>query len=330
MKICRSLSAPKKKRCLAIGIFDGVHRGHADILRRVVREAKKLKASPAIMTFDPHPRKVLSGDHKNPAILMSLEHRLRTIALLGIQEAVVVGFNKKFASIPREKFLEDILIKKLGMKMLAVGHDFRFGRFAKGDAAYLRKRAKDLGFRLFLCPPVKRKGKVISSTIIRRFIEKGSLSQAADMLGRPVSIYGTVVHGSGRGRGIGFPTANLDPHHETLPPDGVYAVTGDLDGKPLKGVLHIGKRPTFGLEKRSVEAHFFDLREDLYGREIELFFAKKIRPIERFKNASALTKAIRRDIQQARQALREPAFSSGPATRGSRSLRRRRVRSAQR
>jgi len=292
-----------KKRCLAIGIFDGVHRGHADILHRVVREAKKLKASSAIMTFDPHPRKVLSGDHKNPAILMSLEHRLRTIASLGIKETFVIPFNKKFASIPREKFLEDILIKKLGVKMLAVGQDFRFGRFAKGDAAYLRERAKDLGFRLFLCPPVKRKGKIISSTVIRHLIEKGKLPQAADMLGRPVSIYGTVVHGRGKGRGIGFPTANLDPHHETLPPDGVYAVTGDLDGKKLKGVLHIGKRPTFGLERKSVEVHLFDLRGDLYGREIELFFVKKIRPIQRFKNTAALTAAIRRDIRLARAVL---------------------------
>ncbi len=289
-----------KKRCIAIGIFDGVHRGHADILRRVVREAKKLKAIPAVLTFDPHPRKVLSGDHKNPAILMSLEHRLRTIAALGIKEVFVVRFDRKFSLIPHQKFLKDTLVKKLGAKMLAVGHDFRFGRGGLGNTGILGAYAREQGYKLFVCPAVKKGGRIISSTVIRQDIEKGKLKAAADLLGRPVSIYGTVVHGSGRGHKIGFPTANLDPHHETLPPDGVYAVRGDLDGKKLKGVLHIGKRPTFGLKEKSVEVHLFGRAGDLYGREIELFFVKKLRPIRRFKNASALAVAIHKDIRQAR------------------------------
>lgn len=305
MKVYHSLPrASKKKRCLAIGIFDGVHRGHADILHHVVREAKKLKASPAVLTFDPHPRKVLSGDHKNPPILMSIEHRLRIFAAVGIKETFILRFDKKFSQRTREVFLERDVVGRLGAKMLGVGHDFRFGRFAKGDAAYLRERSADLGYGLFLCRPVKHDGRVISSTAIRHDIESGNLLGAAQMLDRPASIYGTVVRGSGRGKRLGFPTANLDPHHETLPPDGVYAVTGDLDGKKLKGVLHIGKRPTFGLKKRSVEVHLFDLKADLYGREIELFFVKRLRGIRRFKNAAVLRAAIQKDIRAARATLR--------------------------
>lgn len=287
-----------------MGIFDGVHRGHANILRRVVSDAKRLKATSAVLTFDPHPRKVLSGDHKNPAILMSLEHRLRTIASLGIKEVFVIRFDRKFSLIPYQKFLKSILVKKLGVKMLAVGHDFRFGHGGLGNISVLGANVREQDYELFVCPPVKKNKRIISSTAIRRDIEKGDLRAAASLLGRPVSIYGTVVHGSGRGRRIGFPTANLDPHHETLPPDGVYAVTGDLEGKKLRGVLHIGKRPTFGLEKRSVEVHLFDMKGDLYGREIELFFVKKLRGIRRFKNAGELTAAIQKDIRFARAALR--------------------------
>ncbi len=296
MKVYRGFfdrALKKKPRRVAIGIFDGVHRAHAKILRHV----------DTVLTFDPHPRKVLSGDHKNPPILMSLEHRLRVIESLGVKEAVVVLFDRKFSLMGRADFLNNLL-DRLGMTTLAVGHDFRFGHRALGTTAYLREQSRIRSFKLFVCPPLKWKGRIISSTAIRRRIESGDLRQAAAKLGRPVSIYGTVVHGSGRGHGIGFPTANLDPHHETLPPDGVYAVTGDLNGKKLKGVLHIGKRPTFGLKKRSVEVHLFDMKKDLYGREIELFFVKKLRGIRRFKNAQALGAAIRKDIRLARMCLR--------------------------
>lgn len=304
MKIYRGFSDKRlktKKRCIAIGIFDGVHRGHASILHRVVRGARRLKATPAVLTFDPHPRKVLSGDRKNPPILMSLEHRLRVIASLGIREVVVVHFEKKFSRVTREAFLERDLVGRLGAKMLGVGHDFRFGRFARGNAAYLRSRSRALGFKLSVCAPVKRKGRIISSTAIRRAIETGRLERARDMLGRPVSVYGTVVHGHGRGARIGFPTANLDPHHETLPPEGVWAVYGDLEGARVRGVLHIGPKPTFGEGQKSVEVHLLGRRGSLYGKEIELFFLKRLRPIRRFENARSLSYAIGRDVARARR-----------------------------
>ena len=304
MKVYRGFSdktLKKKKRCLAIGIFDGAHRAHARILRGVVREAKRTRARSAVLTFDPHPQKVLSGDHKNPLILMSLAHRLRVIASFGVAEAVVVPFNKKFSRVDRDTFLEKYLIDRLGVKMLAVGHDFRFGRGARGTTRYLAACSRRLGFKLFVCPPVKQKGRVISSTAIRRLIERGHLKQAEKMLGRPVSVYGTVVRGRGRGRTLGFPTANLDPHHETLPPEGVYAVRGELDGKHLKGVMHIGKRPTFGERDKRVEAHLFDWKRPLYGRELEFFFVRKLRPTRHFKGPAELIRAIRSDERRARR-----------------------------
>jgi riboflavin kinase / FMN adenylyltransferase len=291
----------KKERSVAIGIFDGVHRAHRRILERVVREARKSGAVPAVVTFDPHPQKVLSGDRKNPPILMSLEHRLRVIASLGVREAIVVKFDRKFAGTPRERFLEDLLVGRAGMRFLGVGHDFRFGKGAQGTVGYLRARSKALGFRIFECKPLKQRGHVISSTAIRRRIEQGRLKEAATMLGRPVSLYGTVIRGHGRGRKIGFPTANLDPHHETLPPEGVYAARGDAASKRIRGVVHIGKRPTFGEKEPSVEVHVFDWKKPLYGREIELFFIRKLRPVRRFAGSSELVRAIRTDIRRARR-----------------------------
>ena len=290
-----------KKRAVAIGIFDGVHRAHRLLIKRTVREAKKLKAVPAVVTFDPHPRKVLSGDHKNPPILMSLEHRLRLFKSLGIRETRVVPFTKRFSQFPAEDFLERFLVKKLGACFLAVGHDFRFGYQAKGTAAYLRAHAKSLGYKLYVCPAVRVGGRILSSTAIRHDIEKGRLHHAAQMLGRPVSLYGTVVKGHGRGAELGFPTANLDPHHETLPPEGVYAVYAQLGKKRIRGVVHIGSRPTFGERDRSVEVHLLGWRGELYGRELELFFVKKLRGIRRFPSRQALTAAIRRDVAQARR-----------------------------
>jgi len=294
----------KKRRSVAIGIFDGVHLAHRRILKNAIRAAKTNHAVPLVVTFDPHPQKVLSGNKKNPPILMSLEHRLRVMASLGIEEALVVRFDKKFSKMTREVFLRSRLLGRLGMVSLAVGHDFCFGRNAAGGLDYLSQEAKRFGFKLSVCPAVRARGKTVSSTMIRRLIEGGSLAKARLMLGRPVSIFGTVIHGRGRGKKVGFPTANLDPHHETLPPEGVYAVRGRLNKRLLLGVLHIGKRPTFSDTQKSVEVHWLDWSGNLYGREIELFFMKKIRPTRRFASARALERAIRKDILAAGLASR--------------------------
>lgn len=301
MKVYRGFSDKRlkpKHRCLAIGVFDGVHRGHQRILSRLLADARRFQAKSMVVTFDPHPIEVLNPRVCQP-ILISVPHRLRFFEKMGIGETLVIPFNKSFSRISREQFLHKFLIERLGMKALFVGEDFCFGHQGKGDSYFLKKESRHLGFRLLLVRPLTDGKDIISSTRIRQLIERGLLKRAERMLGRPVSVYGTVVHGRGRGRSIGFPTANLNPHHETLPPAGVYAAWGLLGGRRLKGVIHIGDRPTFGDREKSLEVHFFNFHQNLYVRELELEFVRRLRPTRCFKSKEALIRAIRKDAQKA-------------------------------
>ena len=289
---------PACSRSVAIGIFDGVHRGHRKILDRILG-----RPAPTVVTFDPHPGKILHPKEFYPTILMSLGHRLRTFEKMGVREVLVVRFNRRLSEWSHEKFLSEILLKRLKMRLVSVGHDFRFGYRGLGDRFTLESQGKKCGFRVEASGPLRFQGKPVSSTRIRRAIEKGELSLAGRMLGRPVSVYGTVVRGRGRGKKLGFPTANLNPHHEALPPPGVYAVVGFLGKKPLKGVIHIGEKPTFKDRQKSLEVHFFDFHNDIYGRDLELIFVARLRAIRRFGSVERLIKAIRADSAKARKIL---------------------------
>lgn len=309
MKIYHGLwdkNLKRRPRSIAIGIFDGVHRGHRRILSRGVYDAKRFHAPSMVVTFDPHPVKILKPAAAHP-ILMSLPHRLRFFERLGVEETLVIRFNRRFSQTTRERFLKELLIGKLGMRSLCVGHDFRFGCRGEGDAAYLSEKSRELGFHLSFVRPVKYRREIISSTRIRRLIESGRLGTAREMLGRPVSVYGTVVHGRGRGKSVGFPTANLNPHHETLPPAGVYAAWGFLNGRRLKGVIHIGEKPTFNDKEKSLEVHFLNFHKNIYGKEIELIFVARLRGIRRFKSREDLSGAIQKDAGQALRILRRKA-----------------------
>lgn len=305
MKIYRGLADKTLKsapRAVAVGIFDGVHKGHRRILARAIGEARRLGGRAMVVTFDPHPNKILRRE-ADPPIILSLEHRLRLFESLGIDEALVIRFDKKFAGMSHKDFLLKSLLARLGMRSLSVGYDFRFGKKGVGDTAYLRQASLEEGFSLSVAPALKRQGEIISSTRIRHLIEAGKLKQASRMLGRPVSVYGTVVKGRGRGKKVGFPTANLNPHHETLPPNGVYAAWGDLGGHPLQGVIHIGQRPTFGDRQKSLEVHFLNFHRDIYGRDVELIFVSKLRDTNRFRSSGDLAKAIASDIRKAARIL---------------------------
>ncbi len=291
-------------RALAIGIFDGVHRGHQAILKTVIRQSYAKKMIPAAVTFDPHPGKILHPKAFHPSILMSLEHRLKILERFGIREVFVIRFSIKFSQISHQNFLENFLLKCLNARMVSVGSDFKFGCRGLGDTAFLLKRAKSDGFKVTLTKPLRFEKKPISSTRIRRMIERGELSRASLMLGRPVSVFGTVVRGRGRGKKLGFPTANLNPHHEALPPPGVYAARGFLGEKLLKGVIHIGQRPTFKDRQRSLEVHFFNFHTTIYGRELELIFVEKLREIRRFESPLKLAKAIQEDSIKAIKILK--------------------------
>lgn len=293
-----------RPRAVAIGVFDGVHLGHQKIVRAMCGDAVRLRLSPCVVTFDPHPSRVLGRGDSDSGVLLSLDHRLSLLGRLGVRECVVVRFDRAFAAVPAETFLEELLVGRLGMRSLSVGSGFRFGRHAAGDERLLRDGAARFGYRFHAVTPLKRSGEIVSSTRIRRMILEGRLRAASALLGRPYAVVGTVVSGRGRGRGLGFPTANLDPHHEILPPDGVYAAASKIDGRVRAAGVSIGPRPTFGDREKTLEVHFPGLSKNLYGKDIELEFRKRLRPLRRFSSPQALANAIRSDIEKTLNLLR--------------------------
>lgn len=306
MRVLRGLGAAAgttpRGRSVALGVFDGVHLAHRRILRKAVATARRLGARATVLTFDPHPKNVLFPDKRRP-ILQSLEHRLRIFSELGFDEAIVIRFDRRFAATTAEGFLR-LLTERLDARAVCVGHDFRFGRHGQGDAALLRSWAAETGRRIWIEPPYKVGGEVVSSTLIRGLVLRGELGRASRLLGRRVSVYGNVVRGHGRGRKIGFATANLNPHHETLPPAGVYAAWGAVRGRRIAAVVHIGPRPTFAEKDPSIEVHFLSPQPRLYGSSIEVGFVRKLRDINRFNSTAELIQAIRSDVRRARVLLR--------------------------
>lgn len=275
---------------VTIGIFDGVHKGHQAILKKAVKEAKRSGLKSVVVTFDPHPVKVLNPAAKIP-FLISLEHRIKLIKGAGIDDCRVLKFTKAFSKIAPEEFIKKILIDKLNLKVLVTGENFLFGFKEKGDKALLRKLSKVYNFKFYGIPPLKIEGDFVSSTRIRKAIERGNLGLASKLLGRPVTILGAVVKGKRIGRAIGFPTANIDPHHESIPPSGVYSVNIVLGEKLYRGILNISTH-------NIVEAHIFNFNKNIYGKDIEVIFKQKIRDEKKFNSLKALQRQIQLDIQK--------------------------------
>jgi len=289
-----------QKRAICIGVFDSVHLGHQKILRLTARDAAKLHAKSTALTFDPHPTNVLSSKRVVPMIF-SLGHRLKHLAEFGVSQTHVIRFTKTFAQTSAEDFVRKILVGRFKAISVTVGEGFRFGRMAKGDTHFLKQQGRLFGFRVNIVKPVKIGGVTVSSTRIRRLIEAGRLSEAARLSGRPVSLYGSVVCGKGRGRRIGFPTLNLRVEHETLPPQGVYAALAVVDGLRYVAALHLGPRPTFAEKTPTVEAHLLDVRKDFYGKKAEIFLFKRLRSIVKFGSTNSLHRQISRDVASIRR-----------------------------
>jgi riboflavin kinase / FMN adenylyltransferase len=297
---------------LAIGFFDGVHLGHADVIRRAVAAALARGQTPAVMTFDPHPRVVLGqGDHYH-TVLTPLEDKLKLMAGLGVEAAYVIRFDRDFAAVTAERFVGELLVP-LGVRSAVVGFDFAFGHRGQGDANALRDYSQgsiDVG----VAQPVFYGGEKVSSTRIRDALAKGECDSVSRLLGRPYSIRGKVVHGDARGRQIGFPTANLLPEQPyVIPRPGVYAVTVDIfneDGvleQRKDAVLNVGFRPTFEIPRGQLklEAHLFDYQGDLYGRPLKLTFHSYLREEKKFASVEELKSQIAKDADQARKLLSE-------------------------
>lgn len=276
---------------VTIGIFDGVHKGHQVILKKVLKEARKSRLKSVVVTFDPHPAEVLSPGAKIP-FLISLEHRIKLIKSMGIDDCMIIKFTKEFSEVDAEEFIRNILIDELNLKALVTGENFLFGSKEKGDIKLLERLSKAYNFKFYSIPALKVEGEYVSSTRIRKAVERGDLRLASKMLGRPVTVLGTVVKGKKLGRKIGFPTANIDPHHESIPPSGVYSVDVALDGKPYCGILNISTH-------KIIEVHIFNFNKDIYGRDIEVIFKKKIRDEKKFNSLEALKRQIQLDILKA-------------------------------
>jgi riboflavin kinase/FMN adenylyltransferase len=297
------LARRTNKVCLAIGVFDGVHLGHQRVIGQARDDARVCGGSSVVLTFDPHPVRVLQPD-RAPLLLTSTEHKLALIGALGVDACLLLTFDPSFAATPPEDFIATIAGKTHALQSICVGSRFRFGHNRAGDVRLIHKLAPQYGFTLKEIHSVTTpEGAMISSTAVRQHVLAGNLDAAAAMLGRAFSILGTVEHGDHRGREIGFPTANLNPHNEALPPDGVYAVRVLFEGKSLGGVVNIGVRPTFAGTARRLEVHIFDVNQGLYGRDIEVVFTRRLRDEKKFASMEELRAQIAADVAAARGIL---------------------------
>ncbi len=305
-----SFSAPLSGSVLTIGNFDGVHRGHRALLERVVAEAKRVGGPAVVMTFDPHPLKVLHPD-KQLKRLFSFEDQRRQLEQLGITHLVVEPFSREFSQVEATQFVSDWVVKPFAPAKVIIGYDFSFGANRKGSLDVMSAQAAVHGFKVEIIPPFEDEGKIISSTLIRECVAAGEVAAARRYLGRCFYLEGLVERGVGRGRTIGVPTANLQVHAETLPKIGVYAVVVDLQTDPrgkvrrLKGVCNIGRNPTFNFEDApmSVECHIFEFSEDIYGTPMKLEFVNRLRDEMKFSSAAELVVQIKTDIECGREIL---------------------------
>jgi riboflavin kinase / FMN adenylyltransferase len=289
-----------RKVCLAIGVFDGVHLGHQQIIRQTVADARQHDAIALVVTFDKHPSAIVAPD-KMPPQIFSRPQKLRAIEALGADALLEIPFDKAFSEKTGEVFIRE-LARDLGkIFSICVGANFVFGRKRSGDAALLKKLGAEIGFQVHGHAAVELDGQLVSSTRIREAVRAGDLDAAGQMLGRPYAICGRVVEGDKIGRQLGFPTANLDVTNLVLPPHGVYAASTKVDGQVFRAALNIGVRPTLaaGLQLR-VEAHLLDFAGDLYGRELEVEIGGKLRPEMKFSPPSALREQIARDVAAVR------------------------------
>jgi riboflavin kinase/FMN adenylyltransferase len=286
---------------VAVGNFDGLHRGHAKILDRVCRQAAERAATPLVLTFEPHPPRVVRPD-KAPPMLMTAGQRLDALRTAGVHGVAVVRFTHDLSQWEPETFVQRVVVDWLRASEVWVGGNFLFGRNRAGNFTLLRLLGQQHGFRAEKIDPVRYKDFVVSSTRIRRLLTEGRVDEAAALLGHHYAIDGHVVRGDQRGRVLGFPTANVETANELLPPHGVYITLAVLDGTVRPSVTNIGLRPTFGGGRAAtIETHVLDFDEDLYGRPMRLLFVQRLRDERVFDGPEALRAQLAADTARARE-----------------------------
>ena len=305
MEIIRSIEELERLHgplFLAIGVFDGMHRGHQAVISTSTSHARSGNGTPLVVTFDPHPVKVLRPNDA-PHLLTATQHKIALIRDLGVDHLLVINFDKKFAATPPEKFVEHLVAHSKPLREICVGHEWSFGKDRRGNLDLLKELGARFHFDVVGIPPVKVNGAVVSSTAVRQAVEKGDFATAAVMLGREYTILGTVKAGEKLGKKLGYPTANLSAHSEQFPPNGVYLAEAWIQGVLYHGVVNLGYRPTVsgGRSERVLEIYLLDFNRDIYGENVEVRFVRYLRPERKFDNLEALVRQIDADVQQARE-----------------------------
>jgi riboflavin kinase/FMN adenylyltransferase len=296
---------PKLDRpVVTLGNFDGVHQGHQSVIRQVLDRSRQSGRPALLVTFHPHPLKVIRPESA-PPLLLSHDDKMARIGALGVEHSLVIPFTPAFASLSAESFVRDILHRGLGASAVYVGSNFNFGRGREGNVELLRRLGRELGFEMPDVPDLLVLGSPVSSSRVRRAIRSGEVELARELLGRPFSVRGHVVHGDARGTGLGYPTANLKTDAEIVPGDGVYVTRAELDGRERDALTNVGTRPTFQGASFAIETHFLDPTEQIYGLPLEVRFLVRLRPEVRFESAEQLRRQISEDVGKARRFFEE-------------------------
>lgn len=288
--------------CLTIGNFDGVHRGHAEIFSRLKQKSLDLGLPSVVVTFEPHPLKILAPESA-PTLITTFEQKSLLIEEAGIDYLVVVPFSKEFSTVSAGDFVLNILCRSLGMRHIIIGHDYAFGRGREGTFSTLATLGAQNRFSLEDLPPIGEKGVIFSSSLVRSAVADGDMDTASGILGRYYQISGTVVHGREIGQLLGYPTANISTDNELIPSDGVYAVMVLVDGKLVKGACNIGMNPTFGGSGRTIEVFLIEFSGNIYDQMITVQFVKKLRGEQKFTEIDALKCAISNDVAKVQAVL---------------------------
>ena len=303
-----AIEKPLINPVLTIGNFDGVHRGHLALFEKVKERAGAIRGCSAVMTFEPHPIRVMKPGN-GPPLITPTRQKVELIGRAGIDVLFCLPFTREFADISAEDFVKNILIARIGVKELVVGYDYAFGRNREGNIPLLKALGEKLGFMVHLVGPIHVDQVPVSSTSIRRLIREGRLAEAKTLLGRDYQVEGTVVRGHNRGgRLLGFPTANLNPQDELLPRTGVYAVLVLINGRTYTGVTNVGYNPTFLDKALSVETHILDFSKDIVGEKIKLTFLHRLRGEKVFKSVTDLTDQISQDICDAQEWFEDSSY----------------------
>ena len=307
MRILRGLASfpPElSPSVVALGVFDGIHLAHAKVITMAVERARALGVSAVVCTFDPHPATVLSPD-RAPVPIATLDENLDHMARLGADAALVIPFTLSFSHLEPEAFVSEVIAGTLGAREVVVGFNHTFGRGARGSPVLLETLGPRHGFVTHVLPPLEVDGKTVSSSAIRDALRAGDVVLAARLLGHPYRLSGTVARGAGRGRTLGFPTANLRPDRPLILAAGVYAARAAWDDTAADAVVNVGYRPTFGEAQYWVETYVFDFSGDLYDRQLHVDFLHRIRAEKKFADVDALKQQVAADMEAARRMLRE-------------------------